>query len=173
MLRWLRRVLADAPPEGFTGTLAGDEHVLAAARGEQGVLVATRLGLWLPEPDSARRVGWHLISKATWEQGVLTVVEAEETGHAGESTLIADLPARRFALRRPGKLPTVVRERVDASIRSKHRKELPGGAAWFVQRSVPGSTAPVLQVRPEPGTDQVIVERIARETAERLRGETP
>lgn len=171
MLRWLRRLLADAPPEGFTGTLADDEHVLAAASGEQGVLVATRFGLWLPEPDEARRVGWHLISKATWDDGVLTVVEAEETGQAGESMLITDRPARRLPLRRPGKLPTVVRERVDASIRSKHRKELPGGAAWFVQRSVPGSTAPVLQVRPEPGTDEVIVARIARETAEQLRGE--
>lgn len=173
MLRRLRRLLADTPPEGFTGTLAHDEHVLATADGEQGVLVATRFGLWLPEPDGARRVGWHLISKATWNRGVLTVVEAEETRRAGEATLITDLPARRFALHHPGRLPTVVRERVDASIRSKHRKELPGGAAWFVQRSVPGSTAPLLQVRPEPGTDEVIVERIARETADQLRGGAP
>lgn len=172
MPEWLRRLFGDATPDGFTGTLADDEHVLAAASGERGVLVATRLGLWLPEAGGARRVGWHLISKATWANDVLTVIEAEETGQAGESTLIADRPPRRFALRRPGKLPRVVHERVTGSIRATYRKELPGGAAWFVRRHVPGVRAPVLQVRPEPGTDTDVAADIAREAAEQLRGET-
>ncbi|MPY79813.1 MAG: hypothetical protein GEV04_15360 [Actinophytocola sp.] len=168
---WLRRLVGDETPDGFVGTLADDEYVLAAATAEQGHLVATRFGLWLPEPGGARRVGWHLISKATWDDDVLTVIEAEETGRAGESTLIADLLAKRFTLRSPGKLPTVVRERVSESIRARYCKELPGGAAWFVQRSIPGSKDEVLQVRPEPGVDEQIVAEIAREAAEQLRGE--
>ncbi len=171
MLGWLRRLFGDETPDGFTGTLADDEHVLAAATAEQGHLVATRLGLWLPEPDGTRRVGWHLISKATWDNDVLTVIEAEEMSQAGEATVIKDLPAKRFALRRPGKVPTVVRERVTASIRARYRKELPGGAAWFVQRRLPSTQEEVLQVRPEPGTDDVVAAEIAREAAEQLRGE--
>ncbi|MPZ01107.1 MAG: hypothetical protein GEU97_24710 [Actinophytocola sp.] len=168
---WLRRLLGDETPDGFTGTLTGGEHVLAAATAEQGHLVATRFGLWLPEPDGTRRVGWHLISKATWDNDVLTVIEAEEAAQAGESVVIADLPPKRFALRRPGKIPTVVRERVTASIRARYRKELPGGAAWFVQRRLPGTQGEVLQVRPEPGADDDVVAEIAREAAEQLRGE--
>lgn len=171
MLEWLRRLLGDETPDGFTGTLADDEHVLAAATAEQGHLVATRFGLWLPEPDGTRRVDWHLISKATWDNDVLTVIEAEVTSQAGGSVVITDLPAKRFTLRRPGKVPTVVRERVTDSIRTRYRKELPGGAAWFVQRRLPGTQAEVLQVRPEPGTDEVVAAEIAREAAEQLRGE--
>ena len=39
---------------------------------DAGPLLVTSLGLWLPEPDgTARRVGWHLISKASWQAGML------------------------------------------------------------------------------------------------------
>lgn len=168
MLGWLRRLLGDETPAGFTGTLADNEYVLATATAEQGPLVATRLGLWLPGPDGARRVGWHLISKATWDNDVLTVIEAEETGQAGDATVIADLAPKRFPLRRPGTLPREVHARVTASIRARYRKELPGGAAWFVQRGIPGTTTEVLQVRPEPGVDGVVAAEIAREAAEQL-----
>nr|WP_034276719.1 hypothetical protein [Haloechinothrix halophila] len=168
---WLRRLLGDEVPEGFTGTLVDNEYVLATATAEQGPLVATRLGLWLPEEAGARRVGWHLISKATWDNDVLTVIQAEETGQAGDATVIADLAPKRFPLRHPGKLPKVVHARVTASICAKYRKELPGGAAWFVQRSIPGTKTEVLQVRPEPGVDEFVAAEIAREAAEQLREE--
>ncbi|GAA5112791.1 hypothetical protein [Haloechinothrix salitolerans] len=172
MLGWLRRLIGDELPDDFPGTLADNEHVLAAATATQGHLVATRFGLWLPESGSTRRVDWHLISKATWDNDVLAVIEAEETAQAGESVIITDLPAKRFALKSPGKLPTIVRERVTDSIRARYRKELPGGAAWFVQRRLPGTQTEVLQVRPEPGTDDVVAAEIAREAAEQLRGES-
>src|SRR5690606_9860171 len=77
VLPWLRRLVsrlggAGELPGDFRGELAGGEYVLAVARAETGPLVATNLGLWLPE---GRRVDWHLISKATWQNGVLAVVE--------------------------------------------------------------------------------------------------
>ena len=38
-----------------------------------GHLVLTQLGLWVPEGAEARRIGWHLVSKATWKSGALAV----------------------------------------------------------------------------------------------------
>jgi hypothetical protein len=63
-----------------------------------------------------------------------------------------------------------VRLRVDGSVRTRHRHELPGGGAWFVQRKVPGHDGTVLQVRPDPGTDPALVSAIAEEVAEKLAG---
>lgn len=171
----LRRLLARltgtaALPEDFGGDLASDEQVLAAAEGSEGALVATHLGLWLPVADGSRRVGWHLVSKATWDDGLLVVVEAEETGAAGGAVLLRDRPARRFRLTKPGKLPETVHARVTGSIRSSHHRDLPSGGAWFVQRKVPGRDGVVLQVRPERGADEAALAEFAREVEQRMRG---
>jgi len=163
---WLRRLFGGGLPEGFPGTLDEHENALAAAEvSGGGHVVVTELGLWLPE---GRRVGWHLISKATWAGDVLTVIEAGELGSAGRAVLLADREPVRLALVRPGKVPLMVRQRVDGSIRSRHRQELSGGGVWFVQRKVPGRDGVVLQARPDPGVDPALVAAIAREAAEKL-----
>jgi hypothetical protein len=164
------RFFGSGAPQGWTGTLDADENVLAAGelRGG-GHLVATSLGLWVPGDDSTRRVGWHLISKATWANGQLTVIEAHETGAAGDAVLLADRPPRRYALETPGKLPEIVHRRVTGSIKSRHHRDLPGGGAWFVQRKVPGRDGVLLQVRPDEGTDIDAVSKIAAEVALRIR----
>jgi hypothetical protein len=162
----LRRLLGDRVPEGFAGELEPTENALAAAEvAAGGHLVVTELGLWLPE---GRRIGWHLISKAVWDEGILTLVEAEEVGTAGAAVLLADRRPMRFALPRPGKLPVMVRQRVDGSIRGRHRQDLTSGGVWFVQRKVPGQDGSVLQARPDPGVDHEVVLAIAREAAEKL-----
>jgi hypothetical protein len=167
VIGWLRRLMQGRDvPAGFTGRLADEENVLAVA----GELVATSLGLWLPSDDGARRVGWHLISKATWGDGALSVVEAREREVSGEAVLLEDLPPRRFMLEEPGTLPRVVHARVTGSIRSRHHQKLPVGGAWFVQRKVPGVDGMVLQVRPDPGTDPSRALAFAVEVAERIRG---
>ncbi|WP_343063865.1 hypothetical protein [Haloechinothrix aidingensis] len=171
MIGWLHRLLGDRLPAGFTGTLAPDEHVLASGESDQGPVVATSQAVWLPGSDGSRRVEWHVVAKATWAEPVLTVVEAEEIARPGGAVLLSDRQPVRVRLDRPGKLPRVVRERVDASIRSRYYKELPGGGAWFVQRKVPGTGGVVLQALAEPGTDRDAVAGIAREAAERLSGE--
>lgn len=174
MTGWARRlvdkVVRHGVPPGFPGELSADENVLAVAgiRGG-GQLVATSLGLWVPAGDGVRRVGWHLISKATWSGGTLGVIEAEERGAADVAVLLADLPTRGFELDVPGKVPQVVHARVTGSIRSRHHRELPGGGAWFVQRKVPGRDGIVLQVRADQGTDLGAVERIAAEVAAKIR----
>ncbi|RLK55270.1 hypothetical protein [Actinokineospora cianjurensis] len=164
----LGRLLGGVPRD-FTGTLDREEAVAAwAPVRDGGHLMATSLGLWVPTEDGPRRIGWHLVSKASWASGVFVITEADEVEPAGEAIVLADRAPRRFVVERPGKLPQAVQRRVTGSIRSRHRRELPGGGAWFVQRKVPGRDGTVLQVRPDPGTDLALVREIAEEVAQRM-----
>jgi len=165
--RFIDQITGRAVPATFEGKLDPDEYVLASCEVKSGGhLVATSVGLWLP---GSRRVGWHLISKATWGGGVLVLIEAVEESTAGDAVVLSDLPPVRYVLLDSGRMPDVVHKRVTKSIMSRHRQELPGGGAWFVQRRVPGRDGVVLQVRPDPGTSSEAVERVAREAAAKLR----
>jgi hypothetical protein len=169
----LRRLLGNGLPEGFTGRLEPDERVLAVAPTADGAhLVVTSWGLWQPEPGGPRRVGWHLVSRAVWKNGTLAVIEAAEeelaTDDGPGAVLLSDRPARRFRLVDAGRVPEAVHTRVEASIRSRHHRDLPGGGAWFVQRKVPGRDGTVLQVRPDAGTDQDVVAQVVADVARAL-----
>ncbi len=167
----LDRLLHRVPvPAGSVGELAPQEDVLAVAQLREGHLVATRLGLWTPGEGGPARVSWHLISKASWSGGTLTLVVAEETGHAGAAVLLADVQRRQYSLLEPGRLPQVVQQRVTASIRTAHHRTVPGGGAWFIQRSVAGVDGVVLQVRVDPGTEADVVSDVAAAVAEQLSG---
>ncbi len=131
--------------------------------------VAEQLQVGVGVGDGVRRLGWHLVSRATWKNGALAVVEATEVEEIDAAVLLADRPARRFRLAEPGRVPEVVHARVEGSIRSRHRRELPGGGAWFVQRKVPGRDGIVLQVRPDPETDPVVVAQVAADVVRSLR----
>ncbi|MEU4444577.1 hypothetical protein AB0K14_12405 [Actinosynnema sp. NPDC050801] len=161
-----RRVFGSGAPEGFTGALEAEEHVLASAAVGSDWLVATSYGLWVPEPAGPRRVGWHLISKATWSGNALAVIEAVEDGTAGEAVLLHDLAPRRFPLESPGKVPQVVHERVTGSIRTREHNATVG--AWFVQRKVAGRDGVVLQVRPDPGADVERIREVAAAVAAKI-----
>jgi hypothetical protein len=168
--RLLTRLTEPGLPPDFPGKLVDQEHVLGVAElAGGGHLVATSLGLWLPDGEQVRRVGWHLISKATWNQGQLAVTEADETGAVEEAVLLADRPVRRLRLVEPKNLPAVVHKRVTGSIRSSHHRDLPGGGAWVVQRSVAGRDGILLQVRPDPGTDLDAVRTLAAGVAAQVR----
>lgn len=178
----VRRLLGDRGlPAGWTGGLDADERVLAAAPlVGGGHVVATSLGVWLPDPESrspvddqadgtdVRRVGWHLVSKATWADGAIGLVEADEVDVVDGVVLIVDRPVRRLRPTEPGRVPQVVHERVTASVRTRHHRELPGGGAWFVQRKVPGRDGTVLQVRADPGTDEAALREVVTGIARTL-----
>jgi hypothetical protein len=177
----LRKLLGrEEVPAEVAGRLAPDERVLATAElGGGGHLVVTSLGMWLPSDDGVRLLGWHLVSKAAWQGGALTVVEAQEVETLAGAVLLADLPPRRLRLTEPGRVPETVHARVEGSIRSRHHRDLPGkadsrsagaprGGAWFVQRKVPGRDGIVLQVRPDPGTDEAAVRQVAADVARSL-----
>ena len=169
-LRAVKALLAgDALPEGFTGALEGDERLLAHAPVTGGGhVVVTSWGLWVPGDDGDRRVGWHRVSKATWRDGAIALVEADSEDIAPRVALLTDRPPRRLRLAEPGRVPEVVHQRVTGSIRSRHHRDLPGGGAWFVQRRVAGRDGVVLQVRPDPGTDPDLVRALAAEVARAL-----
>lgn len=163
----LRRLLGGPElPPGLRTHLDPDEHVIAsAAVTGGGHVVATSLGLWMEGP---RRIGWHQVSKATWGNGAIALVEARVVDDLGGAVVIEDLPVVRLRLAEPGRVPHAVHERVEASIRSRHHRELPGGGAWFVQRKVPGRDGVVLQVRPDPGTDLAAARQVAADAAAKL-----
>ena len=167
-MSWLDRLLRrPALPEGVV--LEPEEHVVAVAEVVGGgQVVATSRGLWLPGVDTPQRLPWHLISKATWEGGALAVTPAREVETVDGAVLIADEPLRRLRLATPGKVPEAVHKRVTGSIRTRHHRNLPGGGAWFVQRTVAGRDGVVLQVRADPGTDADVVRQVARDVAQRL-----
>jgi hypothetical protein len=169
--KWVARITGRDVPEDFDGKLDDGEYVLASSPVKSGGhLVATSHGLWLP---GSRRVGWHLVSKATWGSGALVLIEAIEATQAGDAVVLSDLPPVKFVLTGAGKLPDIVHARVTKSISSRHRQELPGGGAWFVQRKVPGQDGVTLQVRPDPGTDEAAVHRVAAEVAAKLKSIQP
>lgn len=156
-------------PEGVV--LEADELVVATAEvAGGGQVVATSRGLWLPGPGGGpERLSWHLISKASWEGGALGVIPAREIDAVAGAVLIVDEPVRRVRLTEPGRVPETVHRRVTGSIKTRHHRDLPGGGAWFVQRTVAGRDGIVLQVRADPGTDAEAVRRVAGEVARRLR----
>ena len=124
-------------PEGFAGTLAGEERVLALAPlVGGGHVVVTSLGIWLPE---GRRVSWHLVSKATWANGVIGLVEADEVETLDGVVLLTDRAPRQLRLAEPGRVPQAVHERVTGSVRSRHHRDLPGGG---IRRLLRGSLEP-------------------------------
>lgn len=166
----LRRLFRrDEVPAGFAGTLDPDERVLATAEvAGGGHVVVTSVAMWLPSADGSRRLGWHLVSKASWQNGALTVVEAQEGESLSGAVLLTDLPPRRLRLAEPGRVPETVHARVEGSIRSRHHRTLPGGGAWFVQRKVAGRDGIVLQVRADEGTDPAVVRQVAADVAQSL-----
>jgi hypothetical protein len=165
----------DGLPDGFTGTLDPDERALAVATlttpGRH--VIGTSFGLWIPTDDPAqengsRRLGWHLVSKASWQNSTLVLIEATESEEVDGAVLLTDLTPARFRLADPGRLPEVVHARVEGSIKSRHHRDLPGGGAWFVQRKVAGQDGFSLQVRPDPGTDLDAVRSVAGSVARTL-----
>jgi hypothetical protein len=174
-MRLFRKLLGrEEVPADVARRLAPDERVLAVAtlgadqQSDDTQLVVTSYGLWLPGDGGARLVGWHLVSKATWGGGALTIVEAEESEAIGGAVLLSDRPPRRLRLAEPGRVPEMVHARVEGSIRSRHRRDLPGGGAWVVQRKVPGRDGIVLQVRADPGTDMAVVRQVVADVERTL-----
>ncbi len=112
-----------------------------------GAVVATPRGLWWPFRDGPRRIGWEFIDKAVWRDDVLAVTEAVVDG-----VMLLDRPTVLVRLTVPRDLPPTVRKRVEASVVRSEVRPVPGGAARFVARRVPGRDGVSWWARLEPGT---------------------
>ncbi|HEX5495747.1 MAG TPA: hypothetical protein VFX70_14340 [Mycobacteriales bacterium] len=149
---WLRSLAGDRPPREALRGVPADDRLLAWATLEGGgIVLATRCGLWLPD-RTERPLGWHQIVRATWRDGVLTLVEAveavrpeqtvrpEETGLTGRGArVMVESPPARYRLTEPRRVPFTVRQRVEHSIgyRAHHHLD-PSGGVYVVGRRVAG-----------------------------------
>ena len=132
-------------PPALPGLGAEERIVSWADTADGDIVAATRLGLWWPGP---RRIGWQLVNKATWRDGVLTVIEAEEV----DDLLLVDRPPVSATLTVPRDLPPTVRKRVEGNIVSRELLAVPGGSVRFVGRRVPGQDGVRWWAHLQPGT---------------------
>lgn len=142
-------------PAALRSAFAKDERLLGLADEGAGAVVATTLGLWLPDgadPGSNqlgwRRLGWHQIVKATWTEAGLEVIE----GAVDADGVVADLPPVRYRLSEPRNLPLVVRQRVEHSIGRWEQVRVPGGTGRIVGRREPGVNGISWTARVDSGT---------------------
>jgi hypothetical protein len=131
MAFWNRRKL----PSAYRELYAKNERTLAwAARADgpdTGLVIATNLGLWVDR----RRIGWHEISKATWDNPVLTVTTLEVVDDDVDPVIVRDRDPFKLTLVEPGHLPHQIYQRVTASITSS---ELRADGTRLVGRRMPG-----------------------------------
>jgi hypothetical protein len=149
--RWIR------PPVALRALMSGQERVLSLGDTADSVVVATRFGLWWPDHDSWRRIGWDRIVRATWGEEGLSVVE----GISDDRGIITDLPAVVALLTEPRDLPAVVRTRVQSSISRSEQVQLPAGTALIVARRVPGEDGLVWTGRLDAGTPDNPIVRLS------------
>lgn len=135
----------ERPPASLVERLERDERLVSWARTGEDVVAATNRGLWVPP---GRRIGWHLVDKAVWRDGVLVVTEAELV----DDLLLADRPPLALPLPEPRDLPPTVRRRVEASVVRSEVLPVTGGAARFVARRISGRDGVTWWARLEPGT---------------------
>jgi hypothetical protein len=138
----------EAPPPDMLAVLPKGERVLSWGSAESGaVVLATRRGLWWPEADGPRLIGWEHIDKAVWRDGRLTVTEADVV----DDVLLVDRAPRSVELCAPRDLPATVRKRVEANVVRSELRSVGGGLARFVARRIPGRDGVVWWVRLEGG----------------------
>lgn len=160
----------ERPPADALARLDRDERVVSwASTPDGGAVVATPLGLWLP--GAAERLPWHLVDKAVWRDGRLTVTPAVDTGGG----VLAEQPPAGVRLSVPRDLPQTVRVRVERAIAYTRHFALPGGGGVrVVGRRVPGRDGVSWQRVYDPGVDAAdpAVRAAADELVERARAET-
>lgn len=147
---FLKRLVSRRPPVPSSAQryLGKDERTLAWAQAETGqIVVATQLGLHIVGERAHRLVGWHQISKATWEDRSLVVIEARPRGEHE----IRDERPWRLQFREPGLVPMVLRERVQSSVVVSVHRSLSAGGVRIVGRKVPGIDGLTWQYRPDDG----------------------
>lgn len=166
----LKRILRRRPPvpEAARRHLEKDERTLAWAQAVTGqILVATPRGLHIVGQDAHRLLAWHEISKATWGERWLTVIESRVV--AGSQ--ITDERPWRLEFDEPGGIPPVLRRRVESAVAVSTRQPLAGGVL-IVGRKVVGQDGLLWQYRLDRERPLSDLERAELENAvatERLR----
>ncbi len=160
---WWRPARPGVDPDG--PVLEPGERMLASAAGPGGSVVATDRALLFPAGGDVRRVPWHTLATALWEDEESTLVLVELAGDA----------VTRIVLEEPRRVPEVVRERVTASIVMSSHVALVGSAGvWIMARRRPGTDEPLWQLRfdAEVPQDDPGIRARAEEAVAELRSRT-
>jgi hypothetical protein len=137
------------PPAEIVALLDPSDRVVSWAVVESGaVVLASRFGLWWPFADGTRRVGWELIDKASWQDGTLTLTEADLV----DDLLLLDRAPVSVRLSEPRDLPPTIRKRVESSVVSSEQVSGGGVVMRVVGRRVPGRDGVSWWARLEAGT---------------------
>ena len=153
----------DVPPPAAVEVVGRDDRVVSWADTADGThVLASRRGLWWPADESWRLIGWHVVDKAVWRDGVLTVIEADVM----DDLLLVDRRPVAAPLAVPRDLPPTVRKRVEANVVRTVLEPVPGGSARYVGRRVPGEDGLRWWARLEGGTRPD--ERVRAAVADRL-----
>jgi len=138
----------DRTPGELIAMLPAGERVVAWAETATGSFVAaTPTGLWWPDAQGLRCIGWERVDKAVWRDGSLTVIEADLV----DELFLVDRAPVVVALATPRDLPPTVRKRVESNIVRSDVYPVPGGSARFVARRIPGRDGLMWWVRLEDG----------------------
>lgn len=121
-------------PADVLSLVTGDDRVVSWADAPAGPVVATTRGLWWPTHEGHRLIGWQSITKATWQDELLTVTEADVV----DDLLLVDRTPVRTMLTFARDLPPVVRRRVEQNIAHTEQVAVGGGVARLVGRRIPG-----------------------------------
>jgi len=139
----------EQPPAELVNAVGKNDRVVSWADTADGRVVgATPKGLWWPDEDGMRCVPWQRIDKVTWQDGRLSVTEADIV----DDLLLVDRAPVAATLTTPRDLPPTVRKRVEANIVDTELVAVPGGAVRFVARRRPGREGVTWWARLEPGT---------------------
>lgn len=141
----------DRPPAEAVAMLEPGERVTAwAIQADGTAIVATQRGLWHGEGGLLRRLPWHDIHKASWDDGVLSIIPGREV----EPGVVVDGPAIRIRLEDVRDLPPEVRTRVTRSVAYSSHHALPRGGVRVVARRVSGVDGLTWVLRFDDGTDR-------------------
>jgi hypothetical protein len=171
-MRLLPRLFrVERPPAEALAALETGERLTSWGSTTGGdVVLATTRGLWLPASGGheRRRLPWHTIHKATWDQSSLRIVPGVEI----EPGVVADGPAMGVHLLEPRDLPAEVRTRVTRSVAHSSHHPLPGGGGVrVVARRVAGVDGLSWALRYDDGVDRhdPEVQQAAAELLDRAR----
>lgn len=142
-------------PAALRESLEPGERVVAAGRSADDViLAASRFGLWFVSDGVARRVGWHLISRARLAEGVLYLVVADEVTRWPDGTVVLrDRDETSFPMTHPTTVTDAIHQRVRASVTASRHLMWAGAGGWVVLRRVAGRDGLAVQMRLDPGAD--------------------
>jgi hypothetical protein len=148
----------DAPPQSVMQLIPMEQRIVSWAETVGGsFVVATPAGLWWPDGEELRLIGWQLVNKAVWKDSTLVVTEAEIV----DDLLLVDKPDIAVELAVPRDLPPTIRKRVESNVVRSEVLNIMGGQARFVARRVPGIDGVRWWARLEAGTKDTEQSRAA------------